>query len=156
MKKNILFTLFLAVAIAHASQAQLTTKDTDAKAMEVLNKFMDALMVTDDDASAQEVLKYAHKSLFNSNGDGLSKDLRDFSFKKAHNNAKFYQIPVRITRVRKTNTSTAIGYGESAEKGRIEDYFVAKKQGVNGMPAPVQIFFPANGGEPKIAYMGSL
>ena len=153
MKKFVLFVI--GILFSYAAQAQLTTKDTDARAMEVLNKFMEALMIEDADKSAKEVMKYAHKSLFNPNGSDLSKDLRDFSFKKAHNNAKFYQTPVIVTRIRKSSV-TGIGYEQTAERGRIEDYFIAKKQGVNGMPAPVQIFFPADGSEPKIAYMGSL
>lgn len=151
-----LLTCFFCLCFASFSQAQLTAKDTEPKAMELLNKFLEALLIEDADASAKALLPLVHKSLMDDNGDDLTRDLRSFSFKKAHSNAKFYQSPVRVTRVRKTDSRTAIGYGDSAEKGRIEDYFIAKKQGVNGMPAPVQIFFPANGGEPKIAYMGSL
>ena len=94
--------------------------------MELLNKFLEALLIEDADASAKALLPLVHKSLMNDNGDDLTRDLRSFSFKKAHSNAKFYQSPVRVTRVRKTDTRTARGYGDSAEKGRIEDYFIAK------------------------------
>jgi hypothetical protein len=154
MKKIVLSLAFLLVA--NFASAQLTSKDTNPEAMEVLNKFMEALMIADADKSAQEVMKYVHKSLVNDEGTDLIRDLRSFSFKKAHSNAKYYQIPVVVTRVRKTDKRTAIGYDNKAEAGRIEDYFVAKKKGANGLPAPVQIFFPADGGTPRIAYMGSL
>jgi hypothetical protein len=61
---------------------------------------------------------------------------------------------VKITRIRRTGVS-AIGFRETAEKGKVTDYFVAKKDGVNGMPAPVKIFFPEGGGEPKISYVAA-
>jgi hypothetical protein len=139
------------------SASNLLAQDVsiDATCEKVLNQFMEALMIENADESAKEVMKFAHKSLYNASGTDLSKDLRSFSFKKAHDNAKFYQIPVKITRVRKTGV-TAIGYGDTAEKGTVYDYFIAKRVGVNGMPAPIKVFLPANGGEPKISYMGSL
>jgi hypothetical protein len=90
-----------------------------------------------------------------SEGNDLTTDIRQFSFKKAHSNAKFYQIPVKITRIRPTRV-TAIGFEETAEKGSVVDYFISKKEGGNGLPAPIKIFFPADGGTPKISYMGSL
>lgn len=152
MKK--IFVFFLYLFICEGILAQNNIK-TDTKAVAVLNKFMNALMIEDADASAQEVMKYTHISLHNGDRTDLTQDLRSFSFKKAHDNAKFYQIPVKITRVRETKVS-AIGYDETAQKGKVIDYFVAKKAGVNGMPAPVKIFFPADGSEPKISYMGSL
>jgi hypothetical protein len=127
----------------------------DPRAVEVLNVFMQELMVSDEEESVQQVIRYVHKSLWNADGTDLTPDIRRFSFKKARDNAKFYQVPVKITRIRPSNVS-AIGLGETAEAGKVVDYFIAKKAGVNGMPAPVKIFFPADGSEPKISYMGSL
>lgn len=129
--------------------------EVNPKAEILLNDFIKALSIQDANESAKECLKYVHKSLKNTTGEDLTKDLRDFSFKKAHSNAKFYASPVKITRVRK-NKVTAIGFQETGEKGDEYSYFISKKNGVNGMPAPVNIFFPADGGEPKISYMGSL
>lgn len=60
-----------------------------------------------------------------------------------------------ITRVRPSNVME-IGFGPTAEAGRVEDCFIAKKEGVRGLPAPVTVFFPASGGPPRIAYLGSL
>ncbi|MDP2388211.1 MAG: hypothetical protein Q8M29_17690 [Bacteroidota bacterium] len=129
--------------------------EVNPKAETLLNDFMKALAIKDADESAKECLKYVHKSLKNASGDDLTKDLRNFSFKKAHDNVKFYANPVKITRVRK-NGVTAIGFKETGEKGDEYSYFISKKSDVKGMPAPVNIFFPADGGEPKISYMGSL
>ena len=63
--------------------------------------------------------------------------------------------PVKITCVR-PNEVTAIGHGPTAEEGRAVDYFIAKKDGQAGMPAPVTVFFPASGGPPRVSYLGSL
>lgn len=131
------------------------TAEVDKRAEVLLNDFMKSLLIQDSDASAKACLKCVHKSLINSSGDNLTKDLRDFSFKKAHSNAKFYANPVKITRVRK-NKVTAIGFKETGENGTEYSYFISKKEDVNGMPAPVNIFFPADGSAPKISYMGSL
>ncbi len=66
-----------------------------------------------------------------------------------------YAQPVKITRIRKTGT-TAICFRETAEKGKVADYFIAKQESVNGMPALVKIFFPEGGGASTISYVGSL
>ena len=129
--------------------------DVNPKAETLLTNFMKALMIQDANTSATECLKYVHKSLMNKAGSDLTQDLRNFSFKKAHDNAKFYSIPVKITRVKKTAV-TAIGFKETGEKGEVHDYFISKIDDKNGLPAPVKIFFPSNGGDPKISYMGSL
>lgn len=127
----------------------------DPRAVTLLNDFLKALLIEDFNQSAKAVMPFVHKSLLNNNGDNLTQDLLNFSFKKAHSNAKFYTNPVNITRIRETST-TAIGFGNTAEAGKVVDYFIGKKSGVAGMPAPVKVFFPANGGAPKISYMGSL
>lgn len=138
------------------AHAQLD-EPVDPRGEKVLNDFLAALTANEAsiDAAIKAALPYLHKSLLGPGGSDVSADLRRFSFKKAWENAKFYAQPVKITRVRKTST-TAIGFRETAEKGKVVDYFVGKKEGVSGMPAPVKIFFPEGGGEPKISYVGSL
>ena len=34
-------------------------------------------------------------------------------------------------------------------------YFIAKKDGVGGMPSPIQVFYPEGGGEPIVYDFGS-
>lgn len=109
----------------------------------------------DEEAAAAAIVPYLHKSLLDASGARLTTDVRSFSFKKAHGSAGLYGVPVTITRVR-PSAVTAIGFGPTGEQGRSIDYFVAKRPGVNGMPAPVTVFFPAGGGPPKVAYLGSL
>lgn len=144
-------------APAEAAPGDIEVEKADPKAVQLLNDFLAALAIADETASAKACLPLVHKSLMNPAKDDLSSDLRRFSFKKAHDNAKFYAQPVKITRIRPKNIS-GIGAKSNgtAELGAVHDYFVAKKEGGAGLPAPVQIFFPQGGGEPKIAYMGSL
>lgn len=138
------------------AQAQMD-EPVDARAEKLLNDFLAALTSSPDnmDAAVKAALPYLHKSLLAPGGGDVSSDLRRFSFKKAWENARFYAQPVKITRIRRTGLS-AIGFRETAEKGKVSDYFVAKKEGASGMPAPVKIFFPEGGGDPKISYVGSL
>lgn len=144
------------IPLAAAQPAQ-ADEAVDPRAEKLLNDFLAALTANPQslDAAAKAALPHLHKSILAPGGDDISADLRRFSFKKAWENARFYAQPVKITRIRKTGTS-AIGFRETAEKGRVVDYFVGKKEGVNGMPAPVKIFFPEGGGAPKISYVGSL
>jgi hypothetical protein len=153
MKKiYVLFLIFVALQNITLF-AQKLEVPIDPKAVKLLNDLMNALSITDFDESAKAVAKLSHKSILN---DGeLTKDVYSFSFKKAHQNAKFYKNPVSITRTRLRKT-TPVGYQETAEEGKTIDYFIDKKEKKNGMPAPIQIFFPANGGEPKILYVGNL
>ena len=155
------FFLCTAAAAAPAllpatAQAQMD-EPVDPRAEKLLNDFLSALTGNKDDmnAAVKAALPHLHKSLLGPGGTDVTQDLRNFSFKKAWQNAQFYAQPVKITRVRKTGT-TGIGFRETAEKGRVIDYFVGKKDGVAGMPAPVKIFFPEDGSAPKISYVGSL
>jgi hypothetical protein len=155
------FLLLIAIlgfgSLTFAQNGKVKMDDQDKKAEHLINRLLDSLLIADFDQSAHAVAQLTHKSSLNSERDNLSRDLLDFSFKKAHDNAKFYAHPVKITRIQKTAV-TAIGHSsnDTAEAGEERKYWIAKKPGVNGMPAPINVFFPADGGHPKINYMGSL
>ncbi len=129
--------------------------ELDERGKIVLQKFIDILLDPNFDAAAEKALQVIHKSDFNNSGEALKSDRLQFSFKKAWQNAKFYQNPIKITRVQKTSLS-GIGFKDTAENGTSYKVWVGKKKGVNGMPAPIYVFFPAGGGEPKIHDYGSL
>lgn len=38
--------------------------------------------------------------------------------------------------------NVTVGYKNTAEYGRIDKYFIKKKDGISGYPAPVSIFIP--------------
>jgi hypothetical protein len=143
------FTLVCLTMTAHA-EVEIAP---DPAAVDVLNKLMAALLIDETEQSVKEAVKLLHKSLLVKTGDDISADLRRFGFKKAHDNAKLYGLPVKIARVRATGATT-IGFKETAEKGKVFDYLIEKKAG--GLPAAVKMFFPEGGGEPKVAYLGGL
>ena len=126
----------------------------DPRGVELVNKLVAALLIQDPDARVKAVIPLVHKSLLNNDGTDLSINVKPWSYKKAYQNVKFYCYPVKIHEVHKGRVYT-IGFKETAEKGRTDKYFVKKKPGVNGMPAPVHVFFPSDGGDPKVVNMGS-
>lgn len=132
-------------------------EERDQKAEALINTFMTALMIEDFEESARTVFPMVHKSNYNPEQDSLSNDLLRFSFNKANSNAKYYVHPVEITRTL-TLENNSIGYPsyDGYEKGQTVKYWIKKKNGIKGMPAPVNVFFPADGGGPSIAYMGSI
>ncbi|MBP7283942.1 MAG: hypothetical protein KBA66_20320 [Leptospiraceae bacterium] len=65
------------------------------------------------------------------------------------------KLVVELGDVHKGTFST-VGFKETAEKGRRDKYFIKKKEGLNGMPAPIHVFIPENGGAPKIYDFGGL
>ena len=140
-----------------ANAQDIKVEDFDKAGIEVLNTFMKAILNNQEDemAAAKAALPVIHKSEYDDSGTNLKKYRLDFSFKKAWQNAKFYKSPVLITRVQKQNL-TAIGFGATAEKGTAYKVWIAKNEGVAGLPAPLNVFFPANGGAPKVYYYGSL
>lgn len=156
---RVLITLILGlVFMSGIIQSQdLAIESFDKKAVEVVNSFIAALNAnsSDEAAAAKACLAYIHKSEFDNSGTGLKQDRMDFSFKKAWQNAKFYQSPVKITRIQKQNV-TAVGFASTAQKGTTYKIFIAKKEGVSGLPAPLNILIPEDGSEPKIYYYGSL
>jgi len=155
---SLVLTLFLSLTIGLlvSHQAPAIEKiSPDAKAVEVINKLLAAFSLTDSELRLKAVIPLLHKSMYTNDGKDLSKNVKDFSYKKAVENVKFYSIPAVITEVHKGNV-TAIGFKETAERGRTDKYFVGKKDAKNGRPAPIHIFFPENGGEPKVVNIGSL
>ncbi len=127
----------------------------DEKAIDLLDRFLAALSIEDAEKRLEAVIPLVHKSLLTADGKDLDNDIKPYSYKKAYENVGCYKQPVEIYEVHKGNTYT-VGYGPTAEKGRTDKYFINKKEGVAGRPAPIHIFWPSDGGEPKIINMGSL
>ena len=131
----------------------------DKRGIEVINSFMNAIMDPDsqgnEGTAAIAALPYIHASEYDARGTNLKKDRLEFSFKKAWHNAKFYTLPVSVTRIQRQHI-TAIGFGATAQAGKAFKVWIAKKDGVAGMPAPLNVFFPSDGSAPKLYYYGSL
>ena len=173
MKLASLFTrllTILAVALGLSASPVIHAGDVqpDPAVVEFINKFFadmkkaGAETATPNDgdidakvaAAGKVAMGYYHKSHHSKAGDNLLPDRLRFSFKKGFTGIKFYQDPVKVTRVRALTTQ-AIGFKETAEKGKSFDYFLAKKEGVSGMPAQVRIFIGEQSGI-KFDDVGSL
>ena len=158
--KRILISFLAGTAILlhlSANGQDIPVNKFDQKGIDVINSFMKALADNpgDEMAAAKAALPFIHNSEYDNKGTNLKRDRLDYSFKKAWQNAKFYTIPVKATRVQKQNL-TAIGFGNTAQAGTAYKVWIAKKDGVAGLPAPLNVFFPSDGTAPKLYYYGSL
>lgn len=129
--------------------------DPDPKGVELCEKFLRACQIEDPQARLQAVLPLLHRSLLTNDGKDLAPSVKDFSYKKACSGARFYALPVEIYEVHQGKV-TQVGFKETAEAGRTDKYFVSKKAGVSGRPAPLHVFWPEGGGEPRLINVGSL
>jgi len=143
------------LTLISTAQAAIEKIPADPQAVDVLNQTLTALNNPNEKERIQALEKLLHKSMLGPGGKGLDPSVERFSYKKAVQNAKFYQLPVNIYEVHKGNTST-VGFKQTAETGRRDKYFLNKNEGVAGRPAPVHIFWPANGSAPKVLDFGSL
>lgn len=123
-----------------------------------LKRFMEIVASTEDLEEAGKLViaeKLVHGSKLDKNDPRkMNNDSIRFAFKKAHQNVKMYDPGPRIIRTQLTGTS-AVGFGPTAQKGKLYKYFIAKKDGINGMPAPIQIFYPEDGSDPIVYDFGS-
>jgi hypothetical protein len=147
--------LVFVLSFGISSLAAIEKIAPDPVAAKLVGDFLSALSIADEAARLQAVLPLIHDSLKSPDKQDLSKDAKRFSYKKAVDGVKFYKIPVELGEVHKGSVST-VGFKETAEKGRRDKYFVKKKDGVAGLPAPIHVFTPEAGGAPKILDFGSL
>lgn len=144
--------LLSTLAIAQAAPKKV---DPDERGVKVVNELLAALSLPDDKARIPAVIPTLHKSLLTADGKDLARNIKDFSYKKAYSNVQFYSQPAVISEVHELSEQT-IGFRETAERGIVYKYFVSKKEGVAGRPAPIHVFFPSDGGAPKCINIGSL
>ena len=144
----VLVTLFVSMPASAIEKI-----DPNPAAVKLITKFIKAAQIKDSKARLAAILPMLHKSMKTKDGKDLPGNVKNYSYKKACDNAKFYQTT--IFEVHKGRTVT-VGFKETAEKGRKDKYFVNKKDGVAGRPAPLHVFFPASGGAPTLINIGSL
>jgi hypothetical protein len=156
MKLRNLFLLVFLGFFNKGKAQDISVNQFDKRGIAVIDSFMSAIMhnQADENAAAQAAMPYIHRSEYDNSSQHLKQDRMDFSFKKAWQNVKFYKWYAQLTRVQKQSL-TAIGFGNTAETGIVYKVWVAKRVGAEGLPAPVGVFFPSNGGDPKIYSYGS-
>lgn len=129
--------------------------EPDPAAAKLVGEFMTALTIADEAERLQAILPMVHDSLKTKDKKDLFSSVKQFSYKRAVDMIKLYKNPAELGEIHKGNSMT-IGFKETAEKGRRDKYFVKKKDGINGLPAPIHVFIPEGGGAPKIYDFGSL
>ena len=162
MKTVSVLLLFLAIHFTNSLMAQsklndIQVKDLPSSVKTVLDKYVEILNIADLDQCATKFIEIAGGGLVNEDGTSLRTTIKPYSLKKDHADIKFYQQPVKITRVNKS-VSNGDGFGVSAIKGTVYKIWIAKKDGVAGMPAPVSIMIPeghATITSPKVVGIGS-
>lgn len=104
------------------------------------------------------VCTYVHKSLRRSmNGkEDLDRSVKDYQYRYACQGVGNVKNPICVTRIVPNTGTSGIGFQDRAENGRIEKYFLECTSSSKKMPVPVQVFFPSNGGSPKICHFGSI
>lgn len=132
-------------------------RDLNAKEVQILNDYIKTMKTGKSrEEKIQAFIKMAEPNLLNNANTALSPNTERFSFKKDSQNAKFYKYPIVITEARIAVRESNIGFSTKARKGKLNKYFIAKEEGVAGRPAPITIFVPNDGSEPKIYGIGSL
>ena len=155
-RKTVMTLIALSAMLMLVSPAQSIEKiKPNAQGLKLVTALLKALSIQNPEKRVAAVLPLVHKSLRNSDGSDLDGNIKRYSYKKAWQNVKFYSIPAQIYEVHK-GRSVGIGFRETAERGRKDKYFVKKKPGIPGRPAPIIIFWPESGGAPSVVNMGSL
>ena len=144
-----------AVTGVSGAVAAIEKIEPDAKGVKLCSEFLAAISHKQEADRLKAVAPLLHKSMLTPDGKDLDRNTKEFSYKKACQNAQFYAQPAEIFEVHKGNVVT-VGFRETAERGRTDKYFVKKKEGAAGRPAPLHVFWPENGGEPRLVNIGSL
>jgi len=154
--KRILWMIVGVMLMGSMSSADETMpKELKEKAISVINLFVKTLRDNSYEKSAQLVVPFMQKSLLDNTEKKLDNDTYRYQFKKAYNNVHNYHYPVQITRVQTLKTSS-VGYGKSFEKGVEYKLWIAKQEGVSGMPAPLVVFVKEKSNDIQLSYVGSL
>lgn len=123
--------------------------ETEPHAVTLLNKFLEALKIGDEKERLQAVLPLFHRSLVTPDGQGLRQQVRDYSFKAAVESVASYEVPVKITRVDRVPGNRQTSISLDGDEGDSFRYYISRLPSLGGT-GTVLIFFPADGGMPKI------
>jgi hypothetical protein len=124
------------------------TAPVDAAGSKLVGQLVQALREDDEAARVKAALPLLHRSLLSDDGQDIDPSVKKVAWKKAQANVAGLEEPTQIARVRSKGNLT-IGEGSrKVERGRVDDYFLARRD-KDALPARVTIFFPQEG-EPKI------
>ena len=139
----------------NAGRSEMKPAELPADVLEVLNCYCMILSTSPDiNICAEKLAAIAGGHLLDSSGK-ISRDVMEFSLKKDFQNIRFYKVPPVVTRIQ-CITDDYDGYGETLIQGTRYKIWIAKKDGIPGMPAPIPIIKPATGSPRVVSNIGSL
>lgn len=150
-----LFALLIWAGSTNAKQADIPKEQVPKDVIQVLNKYLKILSTSKTlEACAVEVAKISGGHMLSKSGT-ISSDVLSFSLKKDYENIQFYKVPAVITRVVLVEDDYD-GYGPTLFKGARYKIWIAKKDKVAGLPAPIPVIKPKKGSPKIVTTIGSL
>lgn len=151
-----LAALLSLTGVSGAKQTELPKDQVPADVVAVLNQYLQILSSNQSlDDCAPKIAQIAAGHMLAQSGAGIARDVLQYSLKKDHQNVQFYRIPAVITRVVVVEDDYD-GYGPTLFRGTRYKIWIAKKEGVAGLPAPIPIIKPKNGAPKIVTTIGSL
>jgi len=121
--------------------------DHDA-ARQLVEAFFKLLATYEVENAAWRAAPFLHRSLLQ--GEMMQPQFKQNNFYAAHQRFRSYKQPVNFIKTQNTNR-TAIGSLRDRDEGEEFVYTLEKTVDSGGMPGTVRVFFPKNGGSPKIS-----
>ena len=125
-----------------------SASNRDQAAEQLINDLFALFQSLDENTCAQMSISIVHRSLVKF--QELEKNFYKYKFLKAYQNASRYQHPVKIEGVKPTGRNS-MGTRDQKENGEEVMYEISRKEDIGALPGHVRVFFPANGGLPKIS-----
>lgn len=144
-----------------ASLGDIPVNELPRAVYEVLEQYMALLrQAASLDQAADLFTGIAGGALVNESPDPVSlrSSVKPYGLKKDVENVQFYAEPIRITRVN-CGAPVQSGFGDTAIAGPVYKIWIAKKEGIAGLPAPISILLPQGHPHihtPKVIAIGSL
>jgi|GEM_PF-338165 len=144
---------------AQSRKNDIPVNELPSVVKKVLDRYISILSTSETlDQCEKSFVSIAGGGLVDEMGTQLRRSVKPYSLKKDFNGIRFYKVPIEITRVN-VSESAGNGYGYSAIRGKIYKVWIAKKDNINGYPAPISIMVPEGHKSiktPKIVGIGSL
>lgn len=118
-----------------------------AAARQLVEEFVKLLATYEVENAAWRAAQFLHRSLLQ--GEMMQPQFKQNNFYSAHQRFRNYRQPVNFIKTQSTNR-TAIGSLRDRDEGEEFVYTLEKTVDNGGMPGTVRVFFPKDGGGPKI------
>ncbi|MCF8245762.1 MAG: hypothetical protein K9J37_14295 [Saprospiraceae bacterium] len=116
-------------------------------ARQLIEDFVKLLATYEVENAAWRAAPFLHRSLLQ--GEMMQPQFKQNNFYSAHQRFRSYKIPISFVKTQATNR-TAIGSLRDRDEGEEYVYTLEKNMDNGGMPGTVRVFFPNDGGGPKI------